>query len=206
MFQEQDGSNVIEAASKKDGVAYLKKIMKRKRYSNEYIDKLLKEAVIKEGEEVSSLEFKKEISIDYSRFALAVIKIAYEYAFTKLGETYLDDEVAVLFSNELFQNAYSMRKNNEISDELAKFVIFLNNNDSKWTILTEIKDNISKLNQPVLHNITMLRKDESLYCAVTLCVEPYLSSIIKITQNAGNYKIQMASSYILKNGAVLEIP
>lgn len=200
-----DGHLRIEAANTKDGFDNLKKIMKRERYSNEQIDKFCEEAIIGERELKSPLKFKKDASIDFSKLELSAIKIAYEYAFSVLGEKYIDDEVAILFSRELKRIAYSTQKGNNISDELAKFVIYPINGSGVENRLFEMKENFSKKKMDVLHVIYIIQQDGCLYCILNLCMEDVISFAIKVTEKADDYKIQMSLTFVFKNGTVFNL-
>lgn len=201
-FFGSDGHIRVEAANAKAGFEYLKKVMKRKGYSDEQIDKICEEAITSEKELTSPPEFKKAVTIDFSRLGLAAIKIAYEYTFSVLGEKYIDDEVAVLFAQELKKNAYSTKKDINISNELAKFVTFPIHGSGIENDLSEIKEELSKTDMKVLHIIYMIKQDGCLYCILSLCMEDVISFAIKVTEKADDYKIQMPVTFVFRDGMV----
>lgn len=133
---------------------------------------------------------------------MAAIKIAYEYAFSILGEKYIDDEIAVLFAKELKKNAYSMKSDINVSNELAKYVTFPIHGSGIENILSEIKENLSKTNMNVLHIIFMIKQDGCLYCILNLCMTDIISFAIRVTEKADAYKIQMPMTFVFRDGTV----
>lgn len=204
MISGSDGHLRIEAASVKDGFDYLKKVLKRKGYSDNQIEKYWEEAITRETELKSPPQFKKDATIDFSKLGLSAIKIAYEYAFSVLGEKYLDDEVAILFSRELRKNAYSEKKDIEISNELARFVTFPIHGSGIEDNLSEIIESLSKIEKDVLHVIFMFEQDGCLYCVLNLCKTGVISFIIKVTEKANDYKIRMPITIVRRDGTVFE--
>lgn len=195
----------IEAANIKEGFDYFKKIMKRKGYSDKQIDKFWEDAITSEKELKSPPQFKKDATIDLSKFGLSAIKIAYEYAFSMLGEKYIDDEVAILFSRELKKNAYSKKKDINVSDELARFVTFPIHGSGIEKTLSEIKENLSNTTMDVLHIIYMIKQDGCLYCILNLCMTNIISFVIKVTEKADDYTIKLPITFIFRDGTVLNL-
>lgn len=202
MTTGSDGHLRIEAANVKDGFDYFKKVMKRKGYSDEQIDKFCEEAITGETELKSPPKFEKDATIDFSKLGLSAIKIAYEYAFSVLGEKYLDDEIAILFARELKNNAYSIKKDINISNELAKFVTFSINGSGIENILFEIKEVISAIKSDILHIIFMIKQDGCLYCILNLCMTDIISFVIKVTEKADDYEISLPITAVLRDGTV----
>jgi hypothetical protein len=200
-----DGYIRIEAANVQAGFDHFKNVMKRKGYSEEQIDKLCKEAIIGEKEVIAPPEFKKDASIDFSRLGLSAIKIAYEYSFTVLGEKYLDDEASILFSRELKKTAYSKKKNIVISNELARYVTFPIHGSGIEKFLSEIRDILAKTNMDILHTISMIKQDGCLYCVLNLCMTDVISFVIKITEKADDYDIQLPFTFVIRDGTVFTI-
>ena len=179
--------------------------MKRKGYSEEQIDKVCEGAVTGEVKMVEPPEFKKDATIDFSRLGLSAIKIAYEYSFVILGEKYLNDEVAVLFSRELKKNAYSKKKNIEVSNELARFVTFPIHGSGIEDILAEIRENLAKINMDILHIIFWIKQDGCLYCILNLCMTDIITFAIKVTEKAEDYDIQLPVTIVFREGTVLSM-
>lgn len=198
-----DGHIRIEAANVQAGLDYFRKIMKRKGYSNEQIDKICEEAITGEAQLTSPPKFKKDATIDFSKLGLAAIKIAYEYAFSVLGEKYLDDDIAILFARELKKNAYSAKKEIDVSNELARYVTFPIQGSGIENLLSEIKENISKTTLDVLHIIFMIKQNGCLYCIINLCMTDIISFAIKVTEKADDYKIQMPLTFVFRDGTTL---
>lgn len=206
IVSDNDGHIKIEAMNVEAGFEYLKKVMKRKGYSEKQIERFCREAVTDEVETIQSVEFKKDATIDFSRLDLAAIKIAYEYSFVILGEKYLDDDVAILFSRELKKNAYSKKKAIEVSNELMRFVTFPIYGSGIETDLAEIKKNLTKTNMDILHIIFMIKQDNCLYCILNLCMTDIITFAIKVTEKAEDYNIQLPLTLISRNGSVLYGP
>lgn len=205
IVSDNDGHIRIEAANVEAGFEHLKKVMKRKGDSEEQIEKLCEEAVTGEVKMVEPPEFKKDATIDFSRLGLSAIKIAYEYSFVILGEKYLDDEVAILFSRELKKIAYSKKKNIEVSNELARFVTFPIHGSGIENFLAEIKENLAKTNMDILHIIFIIRQDGCLYCILNLCMTDIITFAIKVTEKAEDYNIQLPLSIVFRDGTVLSM-
>lgn len=198
----KDGHIRVEAANAETGFEHFKKVMKRKGYSEKQIDKLCEGAITEEVERVAPTEFKKDVTIDFSRLALSAIKIAYEYSFLILGEEYLNDEVAMLFSRELKKNAYSNKKSIKVSNELARFVTFSIYGSGIEIDLAEIREYFTKTSMDILHTIFMINQDGCLYCVLNLCMLDVLSFVIKVTEHAENYKKQLPCTFVFRDGTV----
>lgn len=148
------------------------------------------------------VDFKKDVTIDFSRLALSAIKIAYEYSFLILGEEYLNDEVAMLFSRELKKNAYSNKKSIKVSSELARFVIFPIYGSGIEMVLAENREYFTKTSMDIVHTIFMINQDGCLYCVLNLCMMDALSFVIKVTEHAENYKKQLPCTLVFRDGTV----
>jgi len=205
MISGSDGHIRVEAANAKVGFDYFKKVMKRKGYSDEQIDKFCEKAITGEIKLIPPPKFKKDASIDLSRLRLSAIKIAYEYAFSVLGEKYIDDEVAVLFARELKKNAYSMKKDINVSNELEKFVTFPIHGSGIENVLAEIKKDLSKTDMNVLHVIFMIKQDGCLYCILNLCMTDVISFAIKVTEKADDYEIPTSITFVLRDGTAFSV-
>lgn len=203
MITGNDGHIRIEAANVQAGLNYFKKVMKRKGYSDEQIDKFCEEAITGEAQLTSPPKFKKDATIDFSKLGLSAIKIAYEYAFSVLGEKYIDDDVAILFARELKKNAYSAKNQIDVSNELAKYITFFIHGSGIENYLSEIKENISKTTMDVLHIIFMIEQNGCLYCIINLCMTDIISFAIKVTEKADDYKIKMPLTFVFRDGTKL---
>lgn len=205
MISSSNGHLKIEAANVKDGFDYVKKIMKRKGYSDEQIDDFCKDAITGETKLESPLTFKKDVIIDFSKWGLSAIKIAYEYAFSVLGEKYIDDEVAILFSRELKKNAYSAKQDINVSDELARFVTFPIYGTGIEKPLFKIRENLLKTKLDILHIVFMIKQDGCLYCILNLCMTDVMSFVIKVTEKADDYKVRLPITCVFRDGTILDV-
>ena len=90
----------IEAASLEEGKRVARSILKRRLNKNkEEIEEILSDPsrFIKGETQYAKVGvFKQDAKLDFARFKLAAIKIAYEYAVERLGESYTTDENAAI--------------------------------------------------------------------------------------------------------------
>ena len=199
---ENDGCTRIEAANAEEGFKYFKKKKKRKGYSEEQIAKLCEGAIAGEIKLTSPPEFKKDVTIDFSRLGLSAIKIAYEYTFSVLGEKYIKDEIAMLFASELKKNAYASKTDIKVSDILAKYVTFSLQGSGIENVLYEIQESLSNAGLNVLHIILMIKQDGCLYCILNLCMEDVITFAIKVTEKAEEYEFKLPATFVFRDGTV----
>lgn len=90
----------MEVASLEEGKRVAKDILKKKFKMNaEEIEEILSDPsrfIKSETQYAKAGVFKQDAKLDLARFKLAAIKIAYEYAVEKLGESYTTDESAAI--------------------------------------------------------------------------------------------------------------
>lgn len=203
MKSDTDGRLRIEASYEKDAFKYFKTVMKRQGYSEKKIKEIWRKAEIDEIE-LSPPIFKKDISLDFSKLGLSAIKIAYEYTFSIIGEEYLDDAVAILFSRELKKNAYSTKIDINVSNELARFVTYPIYGTKIDDLLLAIKKDIPK-DVDLLHLIFMIKQDGCLYCILHLCMENVITFAVKVTEKADNYDIKMPITLVYRDGTIFQV-
>lgn len=199
ILNTKDGKLKVEASNSDEGMNYARKVLKRKGYTEQKIDEFCSDAIKMQGEPLSPT-FNKKIIFDFAKFGLAAIKIAYEYAFEQLGEKYIEDKVAKLFSKELYRAVETDKNNINPSNELAKFVSFAINNLELQRILTNHREDLKTSNMDVLHTIFFIKDYNSLYCILNLFMEDTISFLIKVTENADEYKVNLPVTLVFKDG------
>ena len=198
-IDNDDGIVRVEASNFDDGIAFFKKHSRRNGYTESEIEIFCKDAFLVENE-LEPPTFEKEISIDFSCFSLAAIKIAYEYAFAILGEGYLDDEVAKLFSRELYKATKENKREIVPSDELARFVIFPIGGTGIEKLLVQQRESLNATTMKVLHTIFFMKESNNLYCVLNLCMTDAISFVVKVSENADAYSEKMPLTLIFENG------
>ena len=197
-IDNDDGIVRVEASNFDDGIAFFKKYLKRNGYPESQIEIFCEGAFVVENE-LEPPTFEKEISIDFLRFSLAAIKIAYEYAFTILGEEYLDDEVAKLFSRELYKATQGNKREIVPSDEIARFVIFPISGTWVDKILVEQRERATTMK--VLHMVFFVKESNNIYCILNLCMADGISFAVKVSENADFYPGELPLTWILEDGS-----
>lgn len=198
-----NGQCSIEAKSLEEGISFFRKYMKRQGYSDHRIDEVCKRAVCHEVE-LTVPEFKIDATIDFAKLDFAAIKIAYEYAFEKLGETYLDDAIAKEFARELFKAVQAEKNNVTVSDSLAKYVMFPIIGSGLENILAEEKEKLSQSKLDILHMLFIIQQKNSLYCVLHLFMTDIITFVVKVTDCADLYNRMLPFTFVLKDGQVLE--
>lgn len=205
LLTNENGHIRIEASTKEEGVAFLKKLLKREGYSETQIDDFCKDAIAGEFNIIEPPEFKKDVIIDFSRMDIAAIKIAYEYAFEVLGEDYLNDEVAQLFSKELYSIANTEKKEINVSDSLAQYVTYPLSGSGIESLLEETRNSIKKTNTDILHTIFFIKQDGCLYCILNLCMMEIISFAVKVTNNADRYSKKLPFTLVYRDGKCITL-
>lgn len=189
----------VEASNPDDVIDLFMKYMNRKGYTESQIKEFCKGAIFGKRE-LKSPQFRKDVSFNFAKLGLSAIKIAYEYAFEILGEDYLEDDVAMLFSRELHK-ATNVNKNDVLpSDELARFVTFPIRGAGIDKTLAEQRDTLNSTNMDILHTLFFIKQDNSFYCILNLCMTDVISFASKVTENADNYVTKLPLTLIFRDG------
>lgn len=201
-ISSESGRFKIEAANLKEGMAHIRKILKRQGISEEKINEICKDAICYE-ETLLSPEFKKDASIDMKKMSLAAIKMAYEYTFEILGEKYLEDDIAKLFRRELYEAVKKNKKDVNPSEELVKYVTFPINSSGVADFLLEQKELLEKTDMEILHMIFFVKQDNILYCVLNLCMLNVISFVVKVSEHENRYRYNNILTLIAKSGEVI---
>lgn len=203
-ISSENGGLKVEAANFEDGMAYIRKILKRQGLSEEKINEMCKAAIYYEGNLLSP-EFKKDASIDLAKLSLAAIKIAYEYTFEMLGEKYLEDDIAKLFGKELFKAVEANKKDVKPSDELARYVTFPIHGSGMEHTLAEQREVLNRTDMEIFHTIFFVKQDNDLYCVLNLCMTDIISFVVKVTEHKDEYEYNNSITLVSKNGDAFSI-
>lgn len=198
-ISSENGGLKVEAVNFEDGMAYIRKILKRQGFSEEKINEMCEAAICYEGNLLSP-EFKKDASIDLAKLSLAAIKIAYEYTFEMLGEKYLEDDVAKLFGKELFKAVEENKKDVKPSDELARYVTFPIHGSGMEHTLAEQREVLNRTDMEIFHTIFFVKQDNDLYCVLNLCMTDVISFVVKVTEHKDEYEYNNIITLVSKNG------
>ena len=179
-----------------------KKYLSRQGYTETQIEeKLCKDIFVGE----SILEppvFEKKVIIDFKRFAIAAIKIAYEYTFKMLGESYLDDKIGGFFAKELYNMTKVDKEAITLSDELCKYIIYPISETEIDSLLATQRQDLSLFEPEVIYTIFFIRQNNDLYCILNLCMIDFLSFAIKVSENADLYTDKIFLTLVYRNGEV----
>ncbi len=194
--KEEDGNIRVTASNLEEAMDCLKKYLWRNGFGESQIERICESAQIVERKlEPPIFRAKKT---EYNKLKLAAIKIAYEYAFHILGEKYLDDEIAILFSNELFKATKEKKGEVVPSDELMKFVTFPNEVDRKR--FEGIRNSLSFKPMGILNIINLWCDGNIIYCDLNLCRTDICSFVVKVSENANSYSKKLPVTLISEDG------
>lgn len=201
IISDKDGGIRVEAANFEEGLAYLKKVLKRKGYCKEDIESYCENAYCLASNH-NAPEFRKDASINFALMDLAAVKIAYEYAHFIIGDEYLDDEIALLFKRELYKAA-KLEKHSVVPDDgLAQYVIFPISGSGIDKLLEEQRRILSITTMNIQHTIFFIKQDNCLYCILNLFMTDVISFAVKISNDAKRYRIKMPMSMVFEDGNV----
>ena len=77
---------------------------------------------------------------------------------------------------------------------------FAINNLELQRILTNHREDLKTSNMDVLHTIFFIKDYNSLYCILNLFMEDTISFLIKVTENADEYKVNLPVTLVFKDG------
>lgn len=111
------------------------------------------------------------------------MKIAYEFAFTVLGEEYFDDNIAKIFRTELFQTAYYGKNDHE---DIKPYVSF---SSQSLDFMHQIKE-CNNAGLTTIHAILIHVSGNSIYCHIALFLEDVLTFCVVVSNDADKYTFQ----------------
>lgn len=146
--------------------------------------------------------FQTELEIDLKVIYLAIIKIAYEYACEKLGSVYFVDKHAECLRNELYEVIYNDKPINQ--KFLSKTIMIAP--DFVKERINEFKENLKDLPNEVVHIISLYKGlDNQLICEIYLFLNPTLSYVVRLSNNADKYLKEKSTciDLLMSNGNIL---
>ena len=123
--EKVDGGFLFKAETIQECYDLLKKHLVEKGKTEDDIKTIL-ESITVQRSSIPNTGFTFEINIDMGRYCLAAAKIAYEYTYMKMGESYYDDKVAQVYRDEIFEavktkKAKDVKPNYEILKEYTAY-------------------------------------------------------------------------------------
>lgn len=202
----------IEVASINEGKRIAKGILKNKfKKNDDEIEAILSDPsrfIKSETQYAKAGVFKQDANLNLARFKLAAIKIAYEYAVEKLGESYTTDDSATILraylkagregKKEFTENEY------KIISERCHCV------DSFTEITEKIAEKYSNYNNVCkIKDIVYISRDsgDNLICCIRILNTNFLTFTVFLSQNASNY-LNKGTEYItliLDDNSLLEV-
>lgn len=182
----------MEVSSLEEGETIARDILKKKfNKSNEEIEEILSDPsqfIKSETQYAKAGSFTKEIPLDLTRFRLAAIKIAYEYAVEKLGEAYMTDEKAFILRAYLKAGRKGKR---EFSEKECKTI-------SEHCHCGDAFTGIAEMLSAQYQNLTAGRKIKymvsifqdaggNLICGIRILDEDFLTFTVLLSKDACKY-------------------
>ncbi len=164
----------IKASSKKEAIEIVEKLFKKNKINMEQKEKIIEQVEIAKIES-SKPKITYHYEINFDEMQLAIIKIAYEYTYLKLGKSYYYDDCAKELRRvlqEALENNKIQRCNliNCISEEIEE----------------PIKCLVKEFNNS--HFIQMQRVGSNIVLFISLFCTATLSYIITVSHNVSKYE------------------
>lgn len=197
-----EGAFVVEADNHENALEHLKKTLKEKGYDDDKINSMLKNAAF--GERViTNPSFEIKTELNFRKLTLPIIKISFEYSHLILGDDYLNDKMAILFSKELNQAISVDKKNVRPTDELAGVVSFLIDSPERITFLYSecIKLINQNFNKTIRHILLLYEQDNFIYCVVSLFLQKQYTFDVKVSENANLYRKKSNIIFVYEDGS-----
>ena len=204
LVMDSAGKMMVEAASYEEGLAYSKKTLKRKGYSDDKIEYYCGETYSIDSNQQAP-EFRKDVSISIPMMDLAAIKVAYEYAHLILGDDYLEDEIAKQFRQELYHAVNSKKNVIEPDDAIMKYVVFPISGSGVAELLEEQRNSLNLSTMKVRHTLFFIKVENALYCILNLCMTDVISFAVRITENASKYSSPLPLSLVFDDGSAVTL-
>ena len=182
----------MEVASLEEGKKIAKGILKKKFKKNaDEIDAILSDPsrfIVGETQYAKAGVFSQDAELDLARFKLAAIKIAYEYAVEKLGESYTTDESATILRAYLKAGREGKK---EFTEDEYKII-------SERCHCGDPFTEIAEKTAETYRNLTGGRKikymvyisrdgSDNLICGIRILDTRFLTFTVFLSRNASNY-------------------
>ena len=194
----------VEASSLEEGMKIARKKLDRMGFSAERIEEILKNCSLSEKQTIKP-EFSFPANIEWGRFGLAIVKIAYEYTHRCLGDSYLENETARVIRQELFKSIYH---ENDISinnnNDFIKYHFIPCNED----MLHIVKNCSEGFTVPIRHCLILHKTpDKQLVCDIFLGLINIISfSVLMAEKMASDYlREQMYITLIFDDSSIIDV-
>lgn len=182
----------MEVASLEEGKKVAKGILKNRfKKSADEIEEILSDPLrfIKgETQYAKAGIFTQDATLDLARFKLAVIKIAYEYAVEKLGESYTTDESAAILRAYLKAGREGKKKFTD--DEYKIISERCHCGDSFTGIAEEVAEKYRNLTGGrMIKYMVFINRDSgnNLICVIRILDTNFLTFTVFLSKDASNY-------------------
>lgn len=201
---ETNGILTVEAEDIEIGLKIASVKLKRMGYTDESIEKIIKNNIQKEKTEQLLPKFKLNADIHIGKFLLLPLKIAYEYLYYRFGEAIKGDDTVEKIRNELYNAIYKQEENDyDFITTHAQLV-----GQDAIDILEEVKKIAQKDSFQIRHLIVLHKTiDDQLVCEVYMGMEAVISFSVLLMETIPN-DVQINDTYITiitEDGAVLNI-
>lgn len=191
-IDKEKQSVYMEVASLEDGKRIAKNILRKKfKKNDDEIEEILSDPLrfIKgETQYAKAGIFKQDAKLDLARFKLAAIKIAYEYAVEKLGESYTTDEGAAILRAYLKAGREGKKKftNNEYK--------IISERCHCGDSFTEIAEKVAEIYRNMtggckIKYMIYISRDggDNLICGIRILDTSFLTFTVFLSKDANNY-------------------
>lgn len=182
----------MEVASFEEGKRVAKEILKsRFKKSTDEIEDILSDPLrfIKEETQYAKAGvFTQDATLDLARFKLAAIKIAYEYAVERLGESYTTDESATILRAYLKAGREGKKK---FTDDEYKIISERCHCEDPFTEIAEKTAEIYRNltgGRKIKYMVFISRdRGNNLICGIRILDTTFLTFTVFLSKNASNY-------------------
>lgn len=169
--EKKDNEYRIKTSSKQEAIEIVEKIYKRNGLDiNQEIINKIESAKMESTHPIISYELK----VDLNELELAILKIAYEYAYLKLGKNYYDDKCG----SEIRAILQKAINNNKVE----KYNLIYNVPDKLGEVINCLGKQINNS-----HFLDMQNVNNKIVLTISLFCEMSLTYMINISDNADKY-------------------
>ncbi len=198
----------MEVSSLSDAKKHARRILKRRfKLSEDEINGILEDPerfIVGDTQSIKVEALKQDATIDFARFKLAVLKIAYEYATEKIGDSYTSDPVAIIFRSYLKAGCDGKKEFSQSDYDVFGKYCSLGN---KFTDILKdaLKACEGKTTSPVLHFTQIISNEgNQLLCTIRILNSDFLTFNVLISEDASRYKKKDFCTVILEDGFLYE--
>lgn len=179
-YTEKNGSSLkIHAPNKTIAKQMVQKSLSRKDFEQAEIDKILLKIDSMESDKKQET-ISYDVQIDMTLRRIAILKMAYEYTFLKLGETYFDDDRAKEI-RDILKAAINGLITDDIINKIS--VNYLPEDIAKYF------DYIKKLEEPMHMIMIQSTKENWVIVIISLFCDKNNSYIVRVSNSSEQYEI-----------------